>query len=151
MSDSTDDWEPTYPWEPFIYRAHMGRSFGADGPPVIDGDTIWFRMDRGFHDYFISPVRLMTVDTREISFVAHDSEEYKRGKVHQSFTRDWLERGRDAHDGDWPFLLKTYLGEQEGKYGRVLAEVWARDLGDDDERSLADALLEEFDDVEVYD
>lgn len=143
-------WTPKDPWTPFVYRAHVGRSFGDEAEPVVDGDTIWFRIDKGFYDFHVTDVRLLTVDTREISFVSHDSEEYERGMKHREFVVDWLEQAEAVHDGDWPFLLKTRLGEQSGTYGRVLAEVWGRSVSTR-ERNLADALLAEFDDVEVYD
>lgn len=132
--------------DPFTYRAHIGRTFFADREPVVDGDTIWFRIDKGFHDYFITPVRLLDVDTREISFMSHDSIEYERGLLHKEFTRRWLQDAMAQSESDWPFRLETELGDQTGTYGRVLATVHAVNKDMD----LASALLEEFDDVEVY-
>lgn len=144
-----EGWEFGDPWTPFLYRGHVWKDRkeveGSDA--VVDGDTIWFRFDMGFYDYHITNVRLLTVDTREISFVSHDSEEYKRGIEHKEFVEEWLAEQTTEWDGRWPFLLKTYLGEQYGAYGRVLAEVYGRASGE----NLAHQLLDEFDDVEVYD
>lgn len=139
------EWDPDEPWDPFVYRAQLQREPPEDNP-IVDGDTIWFRMDKGFYDYHITNVRLRTVDTREISFVSHDSEEYERGMAHKHFVEDWLAEAIEQSPDRWPFILKTYLGDQRGSYGRVLAEVHAKAH----RLSLADALLKEFDDVEVY-
>jgi len=106
---------------------------------VVDGDTIWMTVDVGFYQYVKIPFRLIDVDTHEIHFVSHDSEEYKQGMVEKQFVIDWLteaELGR----GDWPLELITY---GTGKYGRWLAYVKRKSDG----AILNEDLLDAFDDI----
>lgn len=140
------EWTPDDEWEPFVYQARPLN--------VVDGDTIDFRVDLGFEIYAKRRIRLRGVDTAEISFVSHDSDEYRAGQKHREFVRQWLslmqgqyvkQNNVQSDDDSWPFILKTDY-DPYGKYGRVIASVHPRVA----EQDLASALLEEFDDVEVY-
>lgn len=106
--------------------------FPIDVNRVVDGDTIDTTADLGFKTRRDVRVRLYGVDTREVYGVDRESEEYKRGKVHSAFTRDWLD-GRDD--------LCMYSLKDTGKYGRYLV-----DIVDSDGNSLVSALYDEFGD-----
>lgn len=137
MAQIDTDWRPEDGFTPFVYRAQIDN--------VVDGDTFDSYVDLGFDTFQHMRVRLFGIDTREISFVSHESEEYKRGMAHYWFTEEWVESAQAHHEGEWPFLLQTAF-DVKGSYGRVLAYVYRRDINE----RLGAALLEEFDDVEVY-
>lgn len=117
------------PWQ---YRARVAE--------VVDGDTFDVVFDLGFDIEMERRVRLLGIDTAEIHFVSHDSEEYERGMAQKEFVEEWV-----RSDEEWPLLAKTER-DQKGKYGRYLA-----DLYDPDEKTfLSDALVDEFGDEVVY-
>ena len=124
-------------FDPYVYRCRVDR--------IIDGDTFEVTFDLGFDINFEQLVRLHGVDTREIHFVAEDTEEYRRGMRHKEFVEEWFaEEGAD--DAEWPLVSYT-VDDTRGKYGRFLADFAPRD---EPTALLSDALLEEFDDVEQY-
>lgn len=104
---------------------------------VVDGDTIDVYSDLGHHTFTEFRMRLAGIDTWEVYGVSHDSEEYKRGKVHSEFVKDWIEQGQENWDGEWPFIVET---ENMGKYGRWLGTMTRRSDGSE----LTTALLNEF-------
>jgi len=118
-------------------------TFPARPVNVLDGDTIEVTVDLGFHIRRDVTLRLAKVDTAEIHFVSHDSEEYRRGQAHAEFVEGWLDEAQVSHDGDWP--LRVYTAER-GKYGRYLA--WVRRPSDSG--FLNAVLLEEFGDDVRY-
>lgn len=127
----------------FVYRANI--------VDVIDGDTLTCALDLGFGIYMIRHVRLLDVDTAEVHFVSHESDEYMRGMKHKEFTQEWVlsamaeeDENEPIHDS-WPFYVETDH-DQKGSYSRILGTVWA----DAHDTSLNQALLDEFDDVEAY-
>lgn len=111
---------------------------------VVDGDTMWFELDLGFYIYHVQTLRLSGIDTHEISFVSHDSEEYERGIEERDWVSAWLKEGQANHDGDWPFTVITESYDASGKYGRLVCYVMRKSDGE----ILNERLLEEFDDVE---
>lgn len=90
---------------------------------VVDGDTQDVIVDLGFHIQREIRLRLTSVDTHETYGVAHDSEEYRRGKVETEFVEEWFAAAASRHDGEWPLVIRT---EKKGKYGRYLAEIERR-------------------------
>jgi hypothetical protein len=137
----------TDPWE---YSAQITR--------VIDGDTVechitksktidfGFRFKQQVTGEFDMRLRLIGLDTPEISGVKHDSEEYAAGIEAKEFVITWLDKHcSKSADGHWQVLLKTHDGKRldahPGKYhGRWLAEVWTRAIGDEVPLSLNEAL-----------
>ena len=59
------------------------------------------------------------------------------------FVEHWLLKAREEHDGDFPLLIRTKKGDESGKYGRWLAEVYRRWDGE----CLNERLKEEFEGV----
>lgn len=132
-------WQLDEPWQPFVYRAQV--------IDVIDGDTLDMRLDLGFNTYVERRVRLQDADAREIHFVAHDTDEYERGRVHTEFAADWVTTARtQAHESgsEWPFVVKTDY-DQSGRFDRTLGRVYSRAS----ETDLGSELLTSFDDVGV--
>lgn len=113
---------------------------------VVDGDTIYFKLDLGFYIWHIEPVRLEGVDTHEIHGVSHDSEEYERGIDERDFVQAWLQEGVSNYEGSdtWPFRILTTAYDTLGKYGRTIGYVQRKY----DSEVLNERLLEEFDGVE---
>jgi len=109
---------------------------------VIDGDTQDVIVDLGFHLTRQIRLRLAGVDTHETYGVAHDSEEYRRGKEETEFVEAWLETAAADADTEWPLVVRT---NKTGKYGRYLAEIERRSDGD----VLNDALRDNFDGVDT--
>jgi len=109
---------------------------------VIDGDTQDVIVDLGFHIQRRIRLRLAGVDTHETYGVAHDSQEYRRGKRESEFVEAWFDDATDAHGGEWPLVVRT---DKTGKYGRYLATIERRSDG----AVLNDALRETFDGVDA--
>lgn len=124
-----------FPASPFDREYELG---------VVDGDTIWFQLDLGFWMWYVQPLRLANVDTHEIHFVSHDSEEYQRGIKERDFVRNWMKKAVEEYDGHWPLTVITEKRDDRGKYGRILAHV----RRNSDDEYLNDRILEEFDGVE---
>lgn len=99
----------------YRYRAELVR--------VIDADTLYLRVDLGFHCGITISVRLRDVDAPELST--------PEGKA----ARDYVERllDRDVHFPP-PIVVETYKDHQS--FARWVADVWVGD------RLLADILRE---------
>lgn len=114
---------------------------------VVDGDTMHFQLDLGFYMWFKRTLRLGEIDTHEISFVSHDSEEYERGMEEYNFVKAWFTEGEANYTSErnqnWPFKVITKKYDSRGKYGRVVCFVQRKSDGE----MLNERLLEEFDDV----
>lgn len=104
---------------------------------VVDGDTIDVTCDLGFRTSRTVRVRLYGVDTAETYGVSHESDEYRRGQLHRTFTEEWFRDHTTVEP--WPFRMFTL--KQSDKYGRYLADVIAP-IGE----SLVVALHDEFGD-----
>ena len=82
---------------------------------VGDGDTIDVRIDMGFDIKYKSRVRLFGIDTPESR--TRDLEEKKLGLLSKKYLKDKLAVGKRL-------TIKTHKGEQTGKFGRILGEVF---------------------------
>jgi micrococcal nuclease len=82
---------------------------------VVDGDTMDVILDLGFDIHHAVRVRLAGIDTPESR--TRDLDEKARGKLSKAFLKEAI-KGKKI-------VLKTKLGNSKGKFGRVIAEVWA--------------------------
>lgn len=93
-------------FDPYVYRAELKR--------VIDGDTVVLDIDLGLGIY----VRDETVRLHGINAPEVRGKEKEAGIRTENRLRDLLEKS----DG---LLIRT-IKDKEGKYGRVLVQLWAR-------------------------
>ena len=82
---------------------------------VVDGDTIDVTLDMGFDILYQQRVRLFGIDTPESR--TRDKEEKKYGLLSKYFLKDALSNGKKI-------TIKTYTGDETGKFGRILGDVW---------------------------
>lgn len=109
--------------------------YKAEVTNIVDGDTIDVRVDLGFRTEKEIRIRLYGVDTAETYGVEKESKEYKLGKEHERFVRDWIESADDL-------VLET-IDDEKGKFGRYLATLY-----NDSGKSLTDAMIESYPSVE---
>jgi micrococcal nuclease len=83
---------------------------------VIDGDTLYVKMDLGFHTYIHEYIRLIDVDTAEI-FGPNASPD---GKVAKEFVVNWV---KDHETFTWSSIKYN----QREKYGRSLGTLFRKD------------------------
>lgn len=89
----------------FEYRAIYKR--------LYDADTIWFDIDLGFYTWLhYQPVRLTGIDAPELR-----GDERELGLLARDYTIKLFE-SRGPH-----VTLRTFKGDEQGKYGRWLAVV----------------------------
>jgi len=82
---------------------------------VVDGDTMDVILDLGFDVHHAVRVRMAGIDTPESR--TRDKDEKARGKLSKAFLKESI-KGRKI-------ILKTKIKDAKGKFGRVIAEVWA--------------------------
>ena len=82
---------------------------------VVDGDTIDVTLDMGFDILYQQRVRLFGIDTPESR--TRDKEEKKYGLLSKYFLKDALSNCKKI-------TIKTYKGDETGKFGRILGDVW---------------------------
>ena len=82
---------------------------------VIDGDTCDVILDLGFDIYHKCRIRLFGIDTPESR--TRDLEEKKRGLLSKEYLKEKLKAEK--------LTVKTYKGEETGKFGRVLGDIYA--------------------------
>jgi len=82
---------------------------------VVDGDTMDVILDLGFDVHHAVRVRLAGIDTPESR--TRDKDEKARGKLSKAFLKESI-KGKKI-------VLKTKIKDAKGKFGRVIAEVWA--------------------------
>ena len=82
---------------------------------IVDGDTIDVLLDMGFDILYQQRVRLFGIDTPESR--TRDKEEKKYGLLSKYFPKDALSNGKKI-------TIKTYKGDETGKFGRILGDVW---------------------------
>ena len=82
---------------------------------VVDGDTIDVMLDLGFDIMYKSRVRLFGIDTPESR--TRDKVEKKYGLMSKKFLQDELKSASKLS-------IKTYKGEETGKFGRILGDVF---------------------------
>ena len=90
----------------YEYRAKVTR--------IIDGDTIDVDVDLGFDVWLKNRVRMYGMDNP--SPRTRDKEEKYRGLLSKEYPKEALKGPKK--------YLKTKKGEETGKFGRILAEVW---------------------------
>ena len=82
---------------------------------IVDGDTIDVMLDLGFDIMYKSRVRLFGIDTPESR--TRDKVEKKYGLMSKKFLQDELKNAKKIS-------IKTYKGEETGKFGRILGEIF---------------------------
>ena len=82
---------------------------------VVDGDTIDVIIDLGFDIMYKSRVRLFGIDTPESR--TRDLVEKKYGLMSKDFLKDKLKNAEKI-------VIKTHKGEETGKFGRILCEIF---------------------------
>ena len=82
---------------------------------VVDGDTMDVVLDLGFDIFHACRVRLAGIDTPESR--TRDLDEKARGKLSKAYLKETI-KGKKI-------VLKTKIKDAKGKFGRVIAEVWA--------------------------
>ena len=82
---------------------------------IVDGDTIDVTLDMGFDILYQQRVRLFGIDTPESR--TRDKEEKKYGLLSKYFLQDCIKKGKKI-------TIKTYKGDETGKFGRILGDVW---------------------------
>ena len=83
---------------------------------VVDGDTIDVMLDLGFDIKYKSRVRLFGIDTPESR--TRDKVEKKYGLLSKKFLQEKIKSAKKI-------TIKTYKGDETGKFGRILGDVWA--------------------------
>jgi micrococcal nuclease len=92
----------------YRYRAKIIR--------VIDGDTIDVDLDLGFDVWLRKQrVRLYGIDTPESR--TSDAEEKKYGTLSKEKLKDFCK-------ADSWVTIETHVGDEKGKFGRILANIW---------------------------
>ena len=99
---------------------------------VVDGDTMDVILDLGFDILYSCRVRLGGIDTPESR--TRDLDEKARGKLSKAFLQECI-KGRKV-------VLKTKLKDSRGKFGRVIAEVWA-ELEEGSLRNINELMIKE--------
>ena len=99
---------------------------------VVDGDTMDVVLDLGFDILHKCRVRLSGIDTPESR--TRNLDEKARGKLSKAFLQECI-KGRKV-------VLKTKLKDSRGKFGRVIAEVWA-ELEEGSLRNINDLMIKE--------
>jgi len=87
---------------------------------VIDGDTYVVIIDTGFHSMHKERLRHAHIDTWEV----RGRNKIKGLKVSDEVRAwVWLKATLPEADPDWPFTVRTYKNDAQGKYGRYLGEL----------------------------
>ena len=87
----------------------------AEVTKIVDGDTIDVIIDLGFDILHKSRVRLFGIDTPESR--TRNAEEKVRGLLSKNFLKEHLNTSKKI-------LIKTHKGEETGKFGRILGEIF---------------------------
>lgn len=87
----------------------------AEVTKIVDGDTIDVIIDLGFDILHKSRVRLFGIDTPESR--TRNKEEKVRGLLSKNFLKEQLKTSKKI-------LIKTHKGEETGKFGRILGEIF---------------------------
>ena len=99
---------------------------------VVDGDTMDVVLDLGFDILHKCRVRLSGIDTPESR--TRNLDEKARGLLSKAFLKESI-KGKKV-------VLKTKLKDSRGKFGRVIAEVWA-ELEEGSLRNINDLMIKE--------
>ena len=82
---------------------------------VVDGDTIDVIIDLGFDIMYKSRVRLFGIDTPESR--TRDLVEKKFGLMSKEYLKNAVKNAEKI-------VIKTHKGEETGKFGRILGEIF---------------------------
>ena len=82
---------------------------------IVDGDTIDVMLDLGFDIKYKSRVRLFGIDTPESR--TRDLVEKKYGLMSKDYLKEALKNAEKI-------VIKTHKGEETGKFGRILGEIF---------------------------
>ena len=86
---------------------------------VVDGDTIDVIIDLGFDIMYKSRVRLFGIDTPESR--TRDLVEKKYGLMSKDYLKEALKNAEKI-------VIKTHKGEETGKFGRILGEIFCNGI-----------------------
>ena len=86
---------------------------------IVDGDTIDVIIDLGFDILHRARVRLYGIDTPESR--TRDKEEKILGILSKNYLKDALKNGQKL-------VIKTHKGNETGKFGRILGEIFINDI-----------------------
>lgn len=87
----------------------------AEVTKIVDGDTIDVIIDLGFDILYKNRVRLFGIDTPESRTA--NAEEKVRGLLSKKFLEDHFKSSKKI-------VIKTHKGEETGKFGRILGEIF---------------------------
>ena len=82
---------------------------------IIDGDTFDCILDLGFDVLLEARVRMMGIDTPESR--TRDLGEKKYGLMSKDYLKEALKNAEKI-------VIKTHKGEETGKFGRILGEIF---------------------------
>jgi len=100
---------------------------------VADGDTMDVVLNLGFDILYACRVRLGSIDTPESR--TRDLDEKARGKLSKAFLKETIAGKK--------IVLRTKLKDSRGKFGRVIAEVWA-ELEEGSMRNVNELMIKEY-------
>ena len=100
---------------------------------VVDGDTMDVVIDLGFDIFHFCRVRLAGIDTPESR--TRDLDEKARGKLSKAYLKESI-KGKKI-------VLKTKIKDSRGKFGRVIAEVWA-EFEEGSLRNINELMIKEY-------
>jgi len=149
MSKASDESEPIrFDRPPIEGESVPDYLFRAQILNVVDGDTVDVLIDLGFEQYTIERVRIADIDTRETSFVDHDSSEYERGMAHTEYVNTFVQTSQSDEwlFNEWSFFLYSHEYER-GAYKRIIGDLYSRKLSE----WLGESVINALDDVEQYD
>lgn len=86
--------------------------------------------------------RLLGVDTHEI--YRAEGEELEKGLRERDFVRDWMKKGEEESDSEFPFIIEYPAKDPVGSFGRLLVTVIRKSDGS----CLNEEVLNTFEDVE---
>lgn len=113
------------------YRADpsivVGKSPEMNAPEGVNEPGVWFR--------------LIDVDTHETD--SPRKEARQQAEEEKNFVEDFVNKGRQNSDHDWPFAIAYKGHDAEGTYGRHLTDIIRRSDG----ASLTEELLSNFDNI----
>ena len=112
--------------EKYIYKGKLDR--------VVDGDTVDAMIDLGFNTWVKRRIRFHGIDTWECR--TRNLEEKKKGLAAKERTKELL---TEVTNKPGYFRIKSY---GVGKYGRVLGELFVKDV-QDNQININETLIEE--------
>ena len=112
--------------EKYIYKGKLDR--------VIDGDTVDAMIDLGFNTWVKKRIRFHGIDTWECR--TRNLEEKKKGLAAKERTKELL---TEVTNKPGYFRIKSH---GVGKYGRVLGELFIKDI-QDNQININETLIEE--------